>query len=96
LARPFTGRGHFSDLDVSHFSKLENPMPEKRRTWRVIPSPSMEYEVEMMAKRENRSLANMLHVLIESALYQRRSASLSTAKLVAAIRGEASDFGATT
>lgn len=63
-------------------------MPSKR-CWRLTPTPAVEYQVEHLARRENRSLANMLNRLLVEALDARRTADTRVDALVKAIRGTA-------
>ena len=61
--------------------------------WRISEPPAhVAHQVEALARRENRRLANMLLQLISEALEQRRHAEVETAehrKLVAMIRAPA-------
>jgi hypothetical protein len=42
-----------------------------RTCWRINPDPGMHYQVEQLAKRESRSVSNMLFVLIKEDLAAR-------------------------
>jgi hypothetical protein len=50
-------------------------MPASKRAWRLFPPPGIEHQVEQLARRENRSLANMCVRLIGEALDNRRITS---------------------
>ena len=43
-----------------------------KRCWRITPSPWLDTQVEALARRENRSTANMLFRLVSEALDARR------------------------
>ena len=42
-----------------------------RKCWRINPNAGLDYQVERLAKRESRSVSNMLFVLIKEALAAR-------------------------
>ena len=56
-------------------------MPVKQRSWRINPSPYIEQQIESLARRENRSLSNMMHKLLSEALEQRRQAQTKPADI---------------
>ncbi len=67
-------------------------MPSNKRCWRITPTPAVEYQVEALARRENRSLANMMLKLLTEALEQRRQAQTRPAdidRLVALLKAPA-------
>jgi hypothetical protein len=61
--------------------------PSSRRSWRIVPSSYLESQIETLARRENRSLSNMLARLLSEALEHRRAASNEISTLVQMIRG---------
>jgi len=62
-------------------------MSNNKRCWRITPTPALEYAVESLARKEGRSLANMMFKLLGEAIDARRKADADVSKLVAAIRG---------
>jgi hypothetical protein len=42
-----------------------------RKCWRINPDAGLDYQVESLARRESRSVSNMLFVLIKEALAAR-------------------------
>ena len=62
-------------------------MPSQKRCWRLTPTPAIEYQVEALARKEGRSLANMMLKLLGEALDARRKATTEVDRLAAAIRG---------
>jgi hypothetical protein len=58
------------------------------KCWRINPPDGLHYQVEDMARREGRSVANLLVRLVNEAISARRQANNDTAALVAMIKGE--------
>jgi hypothetical protein len=62
-------------------------MTIQRRNWRVTPSEFVAHHVERLAREENRSIANMLEMLLRQSVNTRLQAHRADQSLVATIRG---------
>jgi hypothetical protein len=73
-------------------------MPTTKRCWRITPTAFVESQVEALAKREGRSLSNMMLKLLGEALEARRLASANQSgevrKLVALLTAPAAPSSA--
>jgi hypothetical protein len=67
-------------------------MPSTKTQVRVLLDDATAHEVNQIAKRESRPVASLCAILINQALYQRRSAEKQTSALVQMIRGSAEGF----
>jgi hypothetical protein len=84
-------------LDVSALFLITKSRRNMRKEWSIrLRLPEHQgRQIHELSLKESRSQSSMISILVAEALTARRATSASTAKLVAAIRGEASDFDAT-
>ena len=95
LARLSASSWPFFVCRLSRYYLEYQIMPSKKRAIRLLLEPWIEAAIVDIAKKEGRSLASAAIRMIEFGIAQRRSATTEVSKIVQVIRGEASNFGAT-
>jgi hypothetical protein len=66
-------------------------MASSKQQVRLLLDPATAHEITQIAKKESRSIASVCSVLINQALYQRRTINTNAQRLVGLIKGETSD-----
>jgi hypothetical protein len=84
-----------SSLPRDYREQLELTKMRKAILWRLTPTSVEESFIREQAAKEGRRLSDMTHKLLSEAILARQTTQTQTRRLVAAIRGEASDFPAT-
>jgi hypothetical protein len=63
----------------------------ERNRWRFTPDPATAHAINQLAKREGRSIANMILMLVRESIGNRRSAEMSVDRLVNTLKGIATE-----